>query len=361
MMKNKIDISKWKNFKIEDVFELEKKSNKKQVPTGNSIKKRYLDEKGNIPVISVTGINNGICGYIKEENENIKNHKIFNNIITVSFLGTVFYQKSKCILDMKVHCLKPKDIELNLYIGLFLIGVINTSLKKYTYSDQISSSVLPELNLKLPVDSMGNLDWNYMENYMIQQEKKAKEVLEGLINCKDDSNKIDITEWGEFHLYDIFDINSGSKMDKIAMKFDNPTINFVGRSGVNNGVTAVVDEVEDYVPYKAGNLTLALGGAYLGSCFVQEKDFYTSQNVVVLSPKEDISFYAKEFICAVIFKEGNTHYKAFIDELNRHIKTDFIIKLPVDSKGKPNYEYMDKYMAQIKNTVTNKYKVLKSN
>ena len=96
----------------------------------------------------------------------------------------------------------------------------------------------------------------------------------------------------------------------------------------------------------------------MGSCFVQEKDFYTSQNVVVLIPKEDISFYAKEFICAVIFKEGNTHYKAFIDELNRHIKTDFVIKLPIDSYGKPNYEYMDKYMIKLLNKTKNKLNYL---
>ena len=69
-------------------------------------------------------------------------------------------------------------------------------------------------------------------------------------------------------MYDIFDIDSSSKMDKIAMKFYNPTINFVGSSEINNGVTAVVDEVENYALYKADNLTLVLGGTYLGSCFV---------------------------------------------------------------------------------------------
>ena len=130
---------------------------------------------------------------------------------------------------------------------------------------------------------------------------------------------MNISKWKPFHLYDIFEIDSGTKMDKVAMKFDNPTINFVGRSGINNGVTAVVDEVDGFKPYEAGNLTLALGGAYLGSCFVQEKSFYTSQNVIVLIPKCDMSMNAKHFICSVIFKEGNMHYKAFIDELNRTI------------------------------------------
>ena len=143
-------------------------------------------------------------------------------------------------------------------------------------------------------------------------------------------------------------------MDKIAMKFDNPTINFVGRSGVNNGVTAVVDEVEDYVPYKAGNLTLALGGAYLGSCFVQEKDFYTSQNVNVLIPRNEMSLNVKLFISFIIYRESRTYYKAFEDELNRHIKTDFSILLPVDQDGNPDWKYMEKFVENIQTSSQSK-------
>ena len=190
-------------------------------------------------------------------------------------------------------------------------------------------------------------------------ESKAVISVKELRKSSNKNKKINISEWRPFHLYDIFEIDSGSKMDKRAMKFNDPTINFVGRSGINNGVTSVVDEVEGYKPFKAGNLTLALGGAYLGSCFIQEKDFYTSQNVIVLIPKEDLSFYAKKFICAVVFKEGNTHYKAFINELNRHIKTDFSIKLPVDNNGNPDYEFMDKYMRQIMEKEKDKLHYLK--
>ena len=159
-------------------------------------------------------------------------------------------------------------------------------------------------------------------------------------------NKIDISEWGTFHLYDIFEIDSGTKLDKIKMKTDNPKINFVGRSGINNGITSKVDEIEGLIPYKKGNLTLALGGAYLGSCFVQTEDFYTSQNVVVLIPKNDLSFYSKQFIANIIFKESQLHYKAFLDELNPHIKTDFSFKLPVTSDGNINYKLMDNYILE---------------
>lgn len=156
--------------------------------------------------------------------------------------------------------------------------------------------------------------------------------------------QINISSWKEFHLYDIFDIDSGTKLDKIKMKNENPTINFVGRANFNNGITTRVDEIKGIKPYKEGNLTLALGGSYLGACFIQTEPFYTSQNVVVLMPKEEISFYTKQFIASVIFKESQLHYKAFLDELNPHIKTDFVIKLPVDSEGKPDYQYMHKYI-----------------
>lgn len=151
-----------------------------------------------------------------------------------------------------------------------------------------------------------------------------------------------------FHLYDIFEINSGTKLDKAKMDTTTPKINFVGRSNFNNGITQKVNEIHGLKPYESGCLTLALGGAYLGSCFIQEEPFYTSQNVIVLIPKENISFEAKHFIATAIFKESQNNYRAFIKELNSHIKRDFKIKLPVKIDGTPDYDYMTEFINKIK-------------
>lgn len=126
----------------------------------------------------------------------------------------------------------------------------------------------------------------------------------------------------------------------------NPNINFVGRSNLNNGIAEEVDYINGIEPYKKGNLTLALGG-YLGSCFIQPKEFYTSQNVIVLKPKLNISYYCKLFLSIIIFKESQTYYKAFNDELNRHIKTDFSILLPIDKNEKPDWNYMNEYIKKM--------------
>lgn len=161
--------------------------------------------------------------------------------------------------------------------------------------------------------------------------------------------KIDLSgrKWTEFHLYDLFEIDYGNKFDKSKMSSFIPTVRFVGRSSQNNGVTAYVDEIDEVYPYEAGLMTVALGGEYLGSCFVQEYPFYTSQNVAVLRPISEMSIYTKLFIAHLIRFESKNNYKAFARELNAHIKTDFVIKLPINSKKEPDFSFIDNYIKSL--------------
>lgn len=175
----KIDTTQWKEFYVKELFETIK--NGKQVPTGANIPIVELTEDGNIPRISVTGINNGVLGYFDYKGKS-QNYRIYNNFISVSFLGTVFYHSGDATLDMKVHCLKPRHIKLNKYTGAFLVTAIKSSLRQSSYADQISSSLLPNMKLFLPVNSAGEPDWSYMDNYMKEVEKKVQEQMQGLKN-----------------------------------------------------------------------------------------------------------------------------------------------------------------------------------
>lgn len=341
---SKIDTTQWKEYSISDLFVTEKVGNKIQVPTGSYIEKKLLKE-GETPRITVTGVNNGISGYFEDLTSD-SNYRVYENFISVSFLGTVFYHPYKASLDMKVHSLKLKSKELNEYIGGYIVSVIKKSIQNNDYADQISSTVLPQLKIKLPIDINGNPNFAYMEEYMKNLEIAVSSSLTALRSAEKSKicEKIDIASWKEVHLYDIFNIDSGTKLDKAKMDTTSAEICFVGRSGVNNGITQKVKRIEGLTPYNAGNLTLSLGGAYLGSCFVQEEPFYTSQNVAVLIPKDCMSFYAKQFIATAIFKESQNNYKAFIKELNAFIKTTFSIKLPATRSGKIDYGFMESYM-----------------
>lgn len=173
---------------------------------------------------------------------------------------------------------------------------------------------------------------------------------------------LDTSNWKPFLLNKLYIICMGNGFDKNKMIFDNPEINFVSRVSYNNGVDCKVEKVEYVKPYKAGLLTVALGGSYLGSCFIQEDPFYTAQNVAILEPrKKEMTHSVNLFISSLIRHESKIKYYAFGRELNSHINTDFNIKLPIkyDEDGTPfidesnefsekglvpDWEFMDKYI-----------------
>lgn len=334
-----IDTKQWKEFVIKDLFTVTRPSARSQA--------NYED--GNVPFVASGNFNNGVLKYLQpKENEILDS----GNCITVSPIdGSSFYQEDDFLgrggAGSSIILLYNPN--LNLYNGYFIATVIRTVCRKYAYSDMANKDTIGAEKIKLPVDETGNPDFSYMESYMKNLELAVSSSLTDLQSAKKFgvSSKIDTTEWATFHLYDIFEIDSGTKLDKAKMDTTTTKINFVGRSNFNNGITQKVNEIQGLKPYDAGCLTLALGGAYLGSCFIQEEAFYTSQNVVVLIPKKDISFEAKQFIATAIFKESQNNYRAFIKELNSHIKRDFVIKLPVQEDGEPDYLYMEEYMNNI--------------
>ena len=145
-----------------------------------------------------------------------------------------------------------------------------------------------------------------------------------------------------FLLNDIVNIDYGNKFDYQKMTFENPSINFVSRTALNNGVAGQVDEIATCKPYPAGCLTIALGGS-IGSTFYQNKPFYTGQNVAVITFKEKISKEAKLFLCQIIKFEVKNKFRAFGRELNKHIKTDFYVDLPYTVNA-PDWQLMEEYI-----------------
>lgn len=157
---------------------------------------------------------------------------------------------------------------------------------------------------------------------------------------------LDVDRWAPFYLKDLYNIQMGNGFDKNKMTSENGAVNFVSRVSYNNGVDIKVDLVDDVEPYPAGMLTVALGGSYLGSCFVQEEPFYTGQNVAVLSEKDEAMNHSINiFITTLVRYESKIKYYAFGRELNTHIGRDFNIKLPIqhNTDGTPFIDVDKKY------------------
>ena len=169
---------------------------------------------------------------------------------------------------------------------------------------------------------------------------------------------VDTSQWGEFLLKDIATLTNGNKFDKNKMSHDNPSINFVSRTGFNNGISDFVDKIEGAEPYPAGTITLALGGS-VGSTFVQPQPFYTGQNVGVIE-FENKSEKMKQFVAVVLNKVCSTQFSAFKNEINKHFKRDLAIPLPLKPSADPsNYTQQDidwNYMETVMSRVTTRAK-----
>ena len=120
---------------------------------------------GSVPLVTAGYKNSGFAEYINEDDRMTLHH----NKITIDMFGNVFYKESSFYCDDNIIAIKPKNIELNKYIAMFLITVLKFSTTAYNYGRQYRLKHFVKHQVKLPAvkNSKGKFvpDWNYMENY----------------------------------------------------------------------------------------------------------------------------------------------------------------------------------------------------
>ena len=341
----KIDTREWQSFKIDDLFaKLELKCCKSSFNKILDVSEEQTEEFS-LPLVNAKHFNNGVMYYGREkdfESDEMTIDIVKNGAIAT---GDVFAQPQRTGVLWDAYLVKPKRSVRSVFTLFFLATCLEKAIKgKFGYDDKCIWPKVRQLSVSLPVTRTKEPDYAYMASYVKTLQQKVKKSVDSLLAIR--GGGIIANHWQAFHLYDenLFEIDCGTKLYRVKMTNYNPSVNFVGRANANNGVTDYIDEIPGCEPFAAGLMTISLGGEYLGSCFVQDKPFYTSQNVNVLIPKHPMSNACKQFIGTVIFREGQAHYKAFSNELNRHIKHDFSIKLPAFKDGTPDFKYMEAFM-----------------
>lgn len=144
----------------------------------------------------------------------------------------------------------------------------------------------------------------------------------------------------DFRLADIATLHYGNKFDRNKMSHVCPDINFVSRTSANNGISDVVDRIDGVEPYAAGCVSLAFGGS-IGSCFLQEKPFYTGQNVGVIEFPPGVTHESKLYFVAALEKICKAKFVTFSDEINKHFKTDLSVILPTTTMMIPDWNMLE--------------------
>lgn len=346
----KIDTTSWKEFRISQIFITE--GNGAQVPTGVYVPKTELKEYGSTPRITVTGINNGVFGYFDYIGNTTKNYRVFENFISISFLGTVFYQQQKASLDMKVHCLKPIGHELNVYTGEFLVSAIKSSLKSYKYGDQLSSTLLPKLYVYLPANGDAP-DWEYMENFMHNIQQRVRSSITALSDAKYHRHEVNYSFWKEFIVGNVFEISRPSA--RVATEFEEGDTPFVASGNENNGVEKYVN-AKDILLDKKGCISVS---PVDGSCFYQPIDFVGrggAGSSIILLRNDKLKSYNAFYICSVLRRVCSKYNYSNMGSASS-IKGEKI-KLPATPAGEPDWHYMEMYMRGVEAIVKNKLALL---
>ncbi|MGL4387834.1 MAG: restriction endonuclease subunit S, partial [Brevinema sp.] len=285
----------------------------------------------------------------------LENYKLYNssNTIALADRGNFFasVQAQDFYIGTRVKALILKQVINDKYILQFIATLINLEEFKYCYGRNACDR-LDTTTIKLPVDAQGNPDWDYMRKFIKhtinQSSPKIKQALENknqlakpLLNHE--TPKLDTSAWKEFRYDEIFEISRGKLSSIGELSIGN--ISIVTATEKNNGITTFLD-IQKNNTENSNCITVSNNGS-IAKAFYQKNNFSATSdiNILILKNKTMTPFIAM-FLNTIIHTEKyryNYGRKWGLDRMR-----DSIIKLPVDTRGNPDWDYMENYIKTLK-------------
>ncbi len=358
--------SNWKEFVLGDEFSIES--------TQSGIdKNKLIKEQGNIPYVTRTDVTNGIDMFICEQSSKYKVDE--GNVITIGLdTQTVFYQPSSFYTGQNIQVIRHK--KLDRYNAQFLIVAIKKLVNKFSWGSYGATLTrLRKSKIYLPVDSNGNIDFQFMSSFMKQIETDILGTTLATLKNRTKYNNLNINKlvreggviWKTFNFTDIFVIRKGF-YNKKPPCYENGTIPFIGASDSNNGFTGFTtyssiesnskigygknEPIEQKI-YK-GNAICVTNNGSVGYAYYQQHPFTCTHDVNPLYLKDRIlNRHIAMFLISCIEKQRVCFTYARKWRPKRMIKSRLI--LPVNNIGEPNWEFMEKYMMHLESNQILKY------
>lgn len=327
----KIDTSRWKEFRIGDLFEA--------CLSKDDIQPKDFVE-GKIPLVSSGKENNGIIAFVEDEKARLWE----KNTLTIDMFGKVFYQESPyfAVSHGRVNILLPKISMTKGCLQFIGCAIEKVASQKYAFNEMCTGTKVLKDNIKLPATPDCAPDWAYMESCMANLETKVADSLTLLQAAKDaEKKKVDTREWGEFRVGELFAQERGKeKAPKQNEPGDCPLIQ---ETNNNNGFDRMVVPTKII---KGNSITVSIN--YAQNVFYQADDFCASVNIAVLR-NNHLNQYNSQFVCSVL---RNAHQKFdYTSKISKELLNKETIMLPVDKTGQPDWAYMEEYMRKVEERV----------
>ena len=318
--------------------------------TKSGIDKNKLNiDVGLIPYITRTDMQNGINMFITDKQNNRYNIDE-GNVITIGLdTQTVFYQPTAFYTGQNIQVLRNNN--LNKYTAMFIIPSIKIQMQKFNWGG--NGATLGRLNrtrLILPINSQGQPNWQFMEDYIKQEQKQQVQKIidyyeRKLVELAGDVVGLDKVEWKTFKLGDIFDlVTKSSKGLNHLEKNTSDGISYVGATNRNNGVLDFVKRKENLIYSGNAIAFIRNGEGSMGYSVYKKEDFIASQDITV-GYNQYLNEYNAKFITTIadqVRGKYNFGYKRNQERLKRET-----LVLPSDEKGNPNFQYMSDFVKKL--------------
>jgi len=340
----KIDISKWKEFAVGDLFP--------RIVKPPVFHVRETDEcSDGVEYVVRSKFNNGVKYIVKRPATET------NPIGTISFgaeNAAFFYRTKDWISGRDIYYIDSRHLTEN--ACLFIISCLQKIAAKYPYNFGLFPKLLVKETIKLPITSEGLPDYAYMDKTVARLKRRVRKSLkskqEEIGNAVAAKHKMDISHWRDFPISQLFDIVKGTRLTKKDMR--EGSIRFVGASAVNNGITAHISNDTDLHP--ADTITVNYNGS-VGASFYQDEPFWASDDVNVLYPKFPLNRDIAMFLIPIITKVGQNH--EFTDKWKKEDMEKDTIKLPATSDGSPDFAYMESLIRELSSKTSEHLDLLK--
>ena len=298
-----------------------------------------FDNNIGIPYITRTSLNNGLYGLVVPNSKYVLNPA--NSISLGAENAQYFVQPFRFITGNKMYYYHRDNLSLEAL--KFIVVCLNKSLKDagFGFGLGLTGTRSNNRKLMLPITKTGEPDYKFMEEYIKEREAKLKEQYKNHVKARAEmlAKKMEMKpEWTEFLISKIFEIKAGKRLTKTNMK--SGKIPFIGSSDSCNGITNFVSNENSSTDKNI------LGVNYNGSVV---ENFYHSYKCTFSDDVKRFSTietkgnkYIYLFLKNAILKQKCKYMYGYKFNESRMKKQK--IMLPIDSKGEPDYTYMENYM-----------------
>ena len=313
---------KWKKYRVEDVFDF---NSSKGIFHACNVSIEDNKTESNHPYIVRTSQNNGIRGYISEDESKL------NPANTISFAqdtAQMFYQSEPYFTGNKVKVLSVKGHTLTENIATFLITCMNKAFSNFAWGSSYDTKLLQNVMLSLPVKTA------YIPDFAV-----IARIVEGVDISM---SNIDTSYWKEFKLEELFSAESGD-FDIKKEHINGLGIDVVTAGETKNGILGKSD-IKAKV-FDGNTITIDM----FGKCTYRPDCYKMVTHARIFSLKclfDDFDEKSGLYITAMLQKLVSGFNYSNMCSWNK-IK-DLSIKLPVkEVKEEIDWEYMQERITEL--------------